>query len=626
MNLIFHNGINSVYFRNRNMEQGLRFCWYLLPTLLAWIVKYAIRLILLPIFIVFILGYVVKYFKKKSKLRIKLLRKRQSITQGMNHLKEHLSSTKSSSNIDLLSVTDLNLDTIQERLVEGKFTSVELLHAYQIKALQLYDSGNSGICEFLDEAEQLAVDVAKFNRLPKSKQTLVGIPISLKELCSTKGYDVTFGLIERCNKPSHEDCCILEVLRHEGAIPFVLTATSQTALSLSGINPVFGDMSNPHSSEHETGGSSSGEGVLLSLRGSPVGIGTDLAGSIRIPSVFCGLVGLKPTTNRISSKGVGVIGHKKSVLLRVCVGPMGRRVDDLAKLMRTLLTTKMFQMDPYVPPLLFNDMIYAGTDKPKLTIGYYATLEDPLIITSVPSVRRIVNESVDILRQRGHILLPFHPPDIKWAYELSMKAISVDTKYNLQEALFAEPLNEHTKFLYLLISLPHWLKVMIDKLLNIIFGRPAAVTSFLDGPRGEAKTLNLISDIELYRHKFQRAMEEACNLDAIICPVFPFPAFPKSAKSMFVTPAIAYTVLFNLLDYPAGTVPMGYVSKEDVQNSKVMAEEYEKVGNRFLSEVFKYQETSEGLPVGVQIVGKPWQEERVLYVMKELETSRTQNN
>ncbi|VDP06484.1 unnamed protein product [Schistosoma margrebowiei] len=469
----------------------------------------------------------------------------------------------------------------------------------------------------------MAVDVAKLNRLPTSKQTLVGIPISLKELCSIKGYDATYGLIKRCNKPSHEDCCLLEVLRHEGAIPFVLTATSQTCLSLSGINPVFGDMSNPHSSEHETGGSSSGEGVLLSLRGSPVGIGTDLAGSIRIPSVFCGLAGLKPTTNRISSKGLSPIGHKKSVLLRVSVGPMGRRVDDLAKLMRTLLTPKMFQMDPYVPPLLFNDMIYAGTDKPKLTIGYYTTLEDPLIITSVPSVRRIVNESVDILRQRGHILLPFHPPNIKWAYELSMKAISIDTKYNFQEALFAEPLNDHTKFIRLLISVPHWLKVMIDKLLSIIFGRPAAVTSFLDGPRGEAKTLNLISDIELYRHEFQRAMEEASDLDAIICPVFPFPAFPKSAKSMFVTPAIAYTVLFNMLDYPAGTVPMGYVNKEDVQNSKVMAEEYKKVGNRFLSEVFKYQETSEGLPVGVQIIGKPWQEERVLYIMKELETSRT---
>ncbi|CAH8483208.1 unnamed protein product [Schistosoma turkestanicum] len=605
------------------MEQGLRLCWSLLPTLLTWIINYIIRLILLPMILIFLLGRAVRYFNKKSELRSKLLRKRELITKRMDHLKEHLSTTKNTSNFDLLSITDLNLDTIQECLIEGKFTPVDLLHAYQMKALQLYDSGNSGICEFVDEAEQLAVELVKSNRLPTNKQTLVGIPVSLKELIPVKGYDVTFGLMKRCDKPSDEDCCIVKVLRHEGAIPFVLTATSQTALSMSGINPVFGDMFNPHSQEHEPGGSSSGEGVLVGLNGSPIGIGTDLGGSIRIPSAFCGLAGLKPTSNRLSDKGVAVIGHKKSLVLRGCPGPMGRRVDDLAKLMRTLLTTKMFQMDPSVPPLLFNDMIYEGVDKPKLKIGYYVNLEDPSIMTSVPCVRRIVNESVDILRQRGHILLPFQPPNIKWAYELCMKAINIDIKYYFKKILFAEPLNEHTKSPHLLVGTPHWVKVLVDKLVEIIYDKPAAGARFLDGPRGEAETLNLISDIELYRHEFQRAMEEAGNLDAIICPGFPFPAFPKSAKSLFVSPALAYTVLFNMLNYPAGTVRMGYVNKVDVENSKVMAEEYKKAGNRYLNQVFKYQETSEGLPIGVQVISKSWQEERVLRIMKELETSRT---
>ncbi|KAK4469199.1 hypothetical protein MN116_006775 [Schistosoma mekongi] len=605
------------------MEEGLLFCWYLLPTILSRIVAYIVRLILLPVVVILLLERVVRYYMKKSELRKKLFHKRQIIAQRINHLREYLSNVKNRSNIDLLSITDMNLDDIQEHLIKGKFSPIDLLHAYQMKALQLHDSGNSGICEFLGDAEELAIDLAKSDRLPKNKQTLVGVPISLKELCSVKGYDVTYGMIKRCNEPVDEDCCIIKVLKHEGALPFILTATSQAALSLSGINPVFGDMSNPQSFAHETGGSSSGEGVLLGLRGSPVGIGTDLAGSIRIPSAFCGLAGLKPTTKRISNKGLAIIGHKKPVLLRVCVGPMGRRVDDLAKLMRTILTTKMFQMDPSVPPLLFDDKIYRGEDKPKLVIGYYEALEDPFIITSVPSVRRIVNQSVDILKQLGHTLVPFHPPNVKRAYELSMKAVSVDTKYYFQELLFAEPLNEHTKLLNLAIGIPHWMKVLVDKLMKIILGEPAAVTSFLDGLQGEKDTLDLASDIEVYRYEFQKAMEEAGNLDAIICPVFPFPAFPKSAKSIFVTPAVAYTILYNMLDYPAGTVPMGYVNEKDVENSKVMAEKYKKAGNRYLNQVFKYQEASEGLPVGVQIVGKPWQEERVLYIMKQLEASGT---
>ncbi|CAH8518936.1 unnamed protein product [Heterobilharzia americana] len=595
---------------------------YLIPSVLTWIVNIILRLIMLPFGILFLIGYIGRYCFKKSELREKLSKKQQLLMERMDNLRQRLSTLKTNSNIDLLSVTNNDLDTIQEQLIEGKFTPVDLLHAYQMKALKLYDIGNSGVCEFIDEAENLAIDLVESNHLPKSKQTLVGIPVSIKELCLTKGYDTTFGLIKRCNQPSKEDCCIVKVLKHEGAIPFVLTATSQTALSLSGINPVFGDLSNPFSSKHETGGSSSGEGVLLALQGSPVGIGTDLGGSIRIPSVFCGLAGLKPTSNRISGQGLATLGYKKSVSMRVSVGPMSKRVDDLAKVMRTLLTSKMFQLDPSVPPLLFDDIVYEGKDKPKLSIGYYETLNDPLIITPVPSIRRAVRESVNILKQCGHRLVPFSPPKPKWAYKLAMKAISIDGKYHLQNELFGEPLNEHTKLLSWMSLIPHCIKILADKLMKILIGEPAAVASFSDGPRGEAAVLNLISDIELYRNEFQKAMEEAGDLDVIICPVLPFPAFPKSAKSLFVTPGIAYTVLYNLLDYPAGTVSTDIVNKQDVEESKVMAEQYKRSGDRYHNQVLSHQEESEGLPIGVQVVAKPWKEELVLRVMKELETHR----
>ncbi|VDQ16283.1 unnamed protein product [Trichobilharzia regenti] len=206
-----------------------------------------------------------------------------------------------------------------------------------------------------------------------------------------------------------------------------------------------------------------------------------------------------------------------------------------------------------------------------------------------------------------------------------MKAVAIDFKYYVQSELFAEPLNEHTKMLTIVPSAPHCLKVLIDNLTKSAIGKPAAGTKYLDGARGEKEVLNLISDIEEYRHEFQRAMEEAGDLDAIICPVFPFPAFPKSAKSLFVSPAIAYTILYNTLDYPAGTVSMGHVNRDDVEESKTLAEDYKRSGDCFHSEVFKQQELSEGLPIGVQIVSKPWKEEVVLRIMKELETHRIQS-
>nr|CAH8839364.1 unnamed protein product [Trichobilharzia regenti] len=594
---------------------------FAIPTALKWIIDNLLIKVMLPFGILFLIVYIGIYYQKKLELRRKLSRKQQLLIQRMDNLRKHLSTL----NPELLSLTDLSLETLQQQLIEGKFTPVDLLHAYQMKALRLHDAGNSGVCEFLEEAEQLAVNLVNSNRLSKNKQTLVGIPISIKELCPAKGYDVTFGLIKRCNQPSDEDCCILKVLKHEGAIPFVLTATSQTALSLSGINPVFGDLSNPYSSNHETGGSSSGEGVLLALKGSPVGIGTDLGGSVRIPSVFCGLAGLKPTSGRLSNQGLATLGYKKSVSLRVSAGPMGKRVDDLAKLMRTLLTPKMFELDPSVPPLVFNEIIYEGRDKTNLCIGYYEALDDPSLIATVPSIRRAIRESVSVLKRNGHQVVPFNVPKPNWAYELCMKAVAIDFKYYVQSELFAEPLNEHTKMLTIIPSAPHCLKVLIDNLTKSAIGKPAAGTKYLDGARGEKEVLNLISDIEEYRREFQRAMEEAGDLDAIICPVFPFPAFPKSAKSLFVTPAIAYTILYNTLDYPAGTVSMGHVNRDDVEESKTLAENYKRSGDRFHSEVFKQQELSEGLPIGVQIVGKPWKEEVVLRIMKELETHRIQS-
>ncbi|VDQ17809.1 unnamed protein product [Trichobilharzia regenti] len=230
------------------------------------------------------------------------------------------------------------------------------------------------------------------------------------------------------------------------------------------------------------------------------------------------------------------------------------------------------------------------------------------------------------MKRNGHQVVPFNVPKPNWANELGMKAMAIDGKYHFQSVLFAEPLNEHTKLLSLATRAPHCLKVLSDNLMKLAIGKPAAVTKYLDGARGEKEVLNLISDIEEYRHEFQRAMEEAGDLDAIICPVFPFPAFPKSAKSLFVSPAIAYTILYNTLDYPAGTVSMGHVNRDDVEESKTLAENYKRSGDRFHSEVFKHQELSEGLPIGVQIVGKPWKEEVVLRIMKELETHRIQSD
>ncbi|CAH8839836.1 unnamed protein product [Trichobilharzia szidati] len=120
---------------------------------------------------------------------------------------------------------------------------------------------------------------------------LYGIPISIKESFTLGGYDSTLGVIKRCSKPMSDDCVLVKVLKSVGSIPFVTTVTSQLCLTLDSFHCIYREAKHPMNSSRMPGGSSTGEAVLLALNGSPVGIGSDIAGSIRIPCAFYGNYG-----------------------------------------------------------------------------------------------------------------------------------------------------------------------------------------------------------------------------------------------------------------------------------------------------------------------------------------------
>ena len=114
-----------------------------------------------------------------------------------------------------------------------------------------------------------------------------------------QGYDSTIGLAAFVGKPFSETSALVQVLRHQGAIPFVKTNVPQTMLSWECSNPIFGLTTNPHDTSRTVGGSSGGEAALLAAGGSVLGWGSDIGGSIRIPSSMCGVYGIKPTFARL---------------------------------------------------------------------------------------------------------------------------------------------------------------------------------------------------------------------------------------------------------------------------------------------------------------------------------------
>ncbi|CAH8616399.1 unnamed protein product [Dicrocoelium dendriticum] len=559
-------------------------------------------------------------FHRRYRVRRRLEQKRAVLKERMNTFKAVLTQLQDSTDF---SVTELDLSELRRRISAGILSPIDLLHAFQRKAMRLYDEGNSGICEFIQEAEELFNKTAAKNDPAPSSFTrppLYGIPISVKETFRVKHYDSTGGLIKWCNMPSTEDCVLVQVLRDSGAIPFILTTTSQALRGIDGLNPVFGDCYNPYNTSRITGGSSCGEAVVLARRCSPIGIGTDIGGSIRIPAAFCGLASLKPTTNRLSPRGMLNSASNSVLGLFVSAGPMGHRVDDLADMMRALLIPSMFSLDPQVPPISFNETAFGGSDKKQLRIGFYDTLSHPRIIQTVPSVRAAVKVAVETLVKDGHQVVNFTPPDPDKAYRLYIRCLFADGGRQLQSHLADEPVGKQLRFLSLLMSIPNWLKFVSDIFAGMTSFGPISNVRTLGGLQRVQDVFHLLSAVREYKLQFERAWHEFGEpLDAVICPVSAYPAPPSSAPSLFITPSIIYTALYNLVDYPCGTVRTSVVDRVDVLESAKFAVDYRQKGNWYDSRVAVLQKDTEGLPLAVQVVGKPFCEELVLRVMRIIE-------
>ncbi|NXS60564.1 VDHAP protein, partial [Brachypteracias leptosomus] len=191
----------------------------------------------------------------------------------------------------------------------------------------------------------------------KEKGLLYGIPISIKDHINCKGHISSGGMVKFVDQVKEEDSVIVQVLKSQGAIPFVKTNIPQTMINYDCSNLIFGQTLNPLNHQKSPGGSSGGEGALIAGGGSLLGIGSDVAGSIRLPSSFCGLCGLKPTGNRISTSPSAYSDRMFVLAVTGMLGPMARDVDSLALCMKALLCQEMFRLDPTVPPLPFNEQV-----------------------------------------------------------------------------------------------------------------------------------------------------------------------------------------------------------------------------------------------------------------------------
>ncbi|XP_005151328.2 fatty-acid amide hydrolase 1 isoform X2 [Melopsittacus undulatus] len=510
--------------------------------------------------------------------------------------------------VNVVSILKLPLPELTKKLRDGSLPLEHVFYAYVGKALQMATETNC-ITEYLQESETQVQKMKPVGKLG----LLYGVPVSLKDSIDCQGHDSTLGFIRNINKPVAEDSVVVQVLRRQGAIPFVKTNVPQSLVSYDCNNLIFGQTFNPLLYTRSPGGSTGGEGALIGGGGSILGFGTDLGGSLRFPAAFCGICAFKPTGNRLSKKGVvsGIPGQKA---VTAAVGPMAKDVESLALSMRALLCEDMFSLDSSVPPIPFNEEVYSSTQP--LRIGYYET--DFFTMPS-PAMRRAIRETKQLLEDAGHTLVPFELMNVDYAFfNFCVKGVFADGGASFLRKFKGE-LEESSLGMLWLMKSPNWLKNVLSWITKPFMPRFSAVLASMRANTVD-QVWSLHCEIEEFSQQFT-AQWKKLNLDVMLCPMLG-PALGIGYPPK-LSVAVSYTMLYNALDFPAGVVPVTMVTDEDEEELKDYQGYFRDWWDRTMAKAFR---GSVGLPVSVQCVALPWQEELCLRFMKEVETLALKNN
>ncbi|CAF1381919.1 unnamed protein product [Adineta steineri] len=544
-------------------------------------------------------------------------RKRQARDKHREELL-HLLRTKYSTKLPERSIVERISRSTAVELLDGleknEFTYTQVILVLSLRSIKIGKEINCTTEEFFDQAIEYAEQFDKDHTNNHEKLLLKGIPISIKDHIDQKGADSSMGIAMKNFRPSSKDSLIVQLLKEQGALAgFVRTSTIQGMMLPETENETYGIATNPFNSTRTTGGSSGGCGALVASCGTPISIGTDIGGSIRIPAHFCGIFGFKPTPGRVSNVGITVPSPKNipgETNIRATAGPLARCTDDLVLVMRSFLQENLWHNDPYLCRQPWRDERFQ--DKKRLTIGFYT---NDNWFPPAPACIRAVNEAADALRKLGHTVIPYTPINVQEAMRLILGIIGADGAAHFLESLENEPYNPIYRPLVYAAKLPNFLRPFLARLMCIVGERRNANTVRSIGSKSAYEYFDLIIDLKNYMNTWLDDLRKN-KIDLLLTPVNALPAF-RRGQSGHLFNACSYTCLFNVLHLPAGVVPMTLV-RDDEQY-------YEDIGHLnndiALSMAKETCRQSAGLPVGVQLVGWPNDDERVLCVMKELESS-----
>lgn len=389
---------------------------------------------------------------------------------------------------------------------------------------------------------------------------LHGVPISIKNSIDVAGMRCEAGTNLRRGYVAADDATLVTRLRCAGAIVLGVTNTPELLMAWETDNLIYGRTNNPWDLTRTAGGSSGGEAAAIASGCSVGGVGSDGGGSIRVPAHFCGICGLKPTPGRVPASGHYPQSVGPFALLGV-VGPMARTVEDLKIFFEVMQGAD--NGDPSAAPVPVRWP--ADTDLRKnARIGYF---EDDGRTPVTAETRVAIDQAAAHLRSAGFEVEAFRPEGLEKARDMWWKFFGVAGGMLLgpmtrgHESELSTILQEFNS--WVAMEVPHTAQSLLDAWIQR----------------------------DLVRMEIFKQME---RFPVLLCPVASIPAFRHRERSWQIDgkrveylDAWSYSEWFNLLGMPAASVPIS--------------------------------SSPEGLPIGVQLAARPWNEELVLSVAGVLE-------
>jgi fatty acid amide hydrolase len=488
-------------------------------------------------------------------------------------------------------LTALGAGELARGIAARRFSSTEAVSAFIDRQNEVQPRLNAVAVALHDQAAA-AAKAADRGR-PEDRQKLYGVPVTVKECFDVVGTATTAGLVGRAADLKSDDAELVSRLRKAGAIITAKSNLAQLELFVESDNPLYGRTNNPWDVARTPGGSSGGEAALVAASASPLGLGTDIGGSVRVPAHFCGLCGLRATPGTLSLAGTAdqmLFGHIAGV--PDAAGPLARTVADLRLAMEVLAEA--------VP-----DAHVEG-----LVIGVY---DDDGFMPASAAVKRAVHQAAQVLEAAGAHVVAFEPPSVLEALDLFYGLFTADGAAAYSKLIAGEQLDPRISQLMQLATMAGWMRPFLGAGLTVAGQRRLSHLIRTTGIRTQEKIRVLMDRRDGYVTRFEEAIRRA-GVDVVLCPPNALPALKHGASADLGPASVSYTALHALLGWPAGVVPVTRVRPGEMDRRPRGGDMMDRAARRT-------DQDSAGLPVGVQVAARPHREDVILAVMSAVEAA-----